>query len=108
MRYCVSCARPGLPDRPLTRLPLAMSPDLGLCDVCGDKFKRRGVQSGIQRESDRILSTDKGAFQSLMPKPKCGHCGAVVLLDNKGKQPLWCRACEHERVQIVKEGGEPC
>lgn len=100
MRICVSCGRRA-GDRPMGRLPLAMSPDLGICDLCEGKFKRRGVHSGVQRESDRILSKHKGAFIPYLPQPKCKHCDAPVVYNAAGHQPLWCGACERRRMQLA-------
>ena len=100
MRICLSCGRRA-GDIPIRKLPLAMSPDLGLCVNCADVYERRGVQSGIQRESDRLLQ-DKTAFHPYMPKEMCRHCGEVpVLLDTQGRVPLWCAACERRRMQIA-------
>jgi hypothetical protein len=101
MRICVSCGRRG-GDRPLTKLPLAMSPDLGICDACSDTLWRRGVRSGVQRESDRILASgDRTAFIPYMPQPRCKHCGEPVLYDKAGNQPLWCGMCERRRMQLA-------
>ena len=101
MRICLSCGcTPHV--RPINRLPLAMSPDLGLCIGCGDKYQRRGVRTGIQRESDRLLTEHKEAFLPYMPKATCGHCGEPVLLDNQGAQPLLCQACDRRRMQVAK------
>ena len=100
MRICLSCGRRA-GDIPIVRLPLAMSPDLGLCINCEDLYSRRGVDKGIQRESDRILSEHREAFHPYMPQPVCKHCGAPVLMDIQGRQPLWCSACERRRMQLV-------
>lgn len=100
MRICVSCGcRAG--DRPIERLPVAMSPDIGVCVNCKDKLWRRGVRSGMQRESDRILSTDRTAFTPYLPQPTCKHCGAAVLYNAMGHQPLWCGVCERERMKLA-------
>lgn len=100
MRICVACGR--RPDeRPLRKLPLAMSPDLGICITCEDIYHRRSVNSGIQREADRVLATDKTAFHPYLPQPTCKHCGANVLYNTDGSQPLWCQSCEWRRMQIA-------
>ena len=83
------------------RLPLAMSPDLGICDGCSDTLWRRGVRSGVQREADRQLADNRSAFVPYLPKPTCKHCGAEVLYNAAGHQPLWCRACERRRMQLA-------
>ena len=104
MRICVTCGRTA-GDRPLERLDIAMSPDLGICHPCKDRLGRRGVRSGIQRESDRILSTDKSAFLPYLPKEMCHHCGEVALVYNaNGKMRPWCSACERRRMQIATRG----
>lgn len=100
MRICVSCGRRA-GDRPLQKLPLALSPDLGICIDCKDKLSRRGVESGIQRESDRVLSTNRAAFYPYMPPPVCKHCGEPVVLNTQGQQPLWCSSCERRRMQLA-------
>jgi hypothetical protein len=82
-----------------------MSPDLGLCDACKERMERRGVGSGANRESDRILTQNRDAFVPYMELGKCYHCGdKSVLLDAQGKQPLWCGACERRRKQIASGG----
>lgn len=97
---CITCGRRA-GERPIRKLPLAMSPDLGLCVSCDVTLGRKGVQSGIQRESDRILSTDKSAFLPYLPQPTCRHCGSPVLMDTQGREPLWCATCERERMQLA-------
>jgi hypothetical protein len=101
MRICISCGR-----RPhevsLRKLPLAMSPDLGICAYCDDRLTRRGVKSGVQSEADRMLSQHKEAFYPYRPKTLCKHCGETPLLyDTKGHTPLWCAACEKRRMQLA-------
>lgn len=101
MRICVNCGRRAV-ERPLQRLPMSMSPDLGLCDGCAETLRRRGVKSGIQREADRQLSEHKEGFIPYLPTPTCRHCASPVLYDKLGRQPLWCMACERERMSLVK------
>jgi hypothetical protein len=104
MRICISCGRRA-GDRPLAKLPLSLSPDLGICDGCSDTLWRRGVRSGVQREADRLLASgDKSHFTPYLPQVHCRHCGAPVLYDNAGRQPLWCAACDRERMQLAIKG----
>lgn len=105
MRICVSCGRRA-GERPLRRLPGAMSPDLGICDACADQAKRRAVtRADVEQESDRLLAGDRRAFVPYLPPPTCGHCGGPVLYDRWGRQPAWCGQCELARLRLVAGGG---
>jgi len=88
----------------MVKLPAAMSPDLAICVRCADKLKRRGVsKQGASNESDRLLSTHPEAFNAYRPQAKCKRgCGNPVLYDAIGRQPLWCSACERERLRLIR------
>ena len=98
---CTNCSRTAA-ERPIEAFDIALSPDLGLCDLCRDKFNRRSVFSGIQAESDRHLLHNKDAFNQYRPKEMC-QCGRAALVYGPlGRLPMWCTACEAERQGIVE------
>lgn len=107
MRYCINCGRRPH-EQPILRI-VTLSPDVGVCLKCSDELTRRDVPLlDFGREADRQMATTT-EYQHFLAReaagqrsPKCTHCPNPVIIDMRGKYPMFCSTCQREYNQLFE------